>query len=72
MAPDDPDQHIRRTAGETSLLQMLQDGIRCRFAPTKVLWNQRDHTNDLVNIDPRRCFPTPAFSGASGTACSSS
>lgn len=52
-------QHMRRTAGEAKLLQMLQDGIRYGFAPTKIVWNGADNTNHIVNIDPRRCFPDP-------------
>ena len=32
-------QHMRRTAGEARLAQMLLDSIRYGFAPTKCVWN---------------------------------
>ena len=52
-------QHMRRTAGEARLAQMLLDSIRYGFAPTKCVWNPKTKTNDIVNFDPRRCFPDP-------------
>ena len=52
-------QHMRRTAGEARLAQMLLDSIRYGFAPTKCVWNPVTKTNDIVNFDPRRCFPDP-------------
>jgi hypothetical protein len=52
-------QHMRRTAGEARLAQMLMDSIRYGFAPTKCVWNPVTKTNDIVNFDPRRAFPDP-------------
>ena len=52
-------QHMRRTSGEARLAQLLLDSIRYGFAPTKVVWNPKTKTNDIVNFDPRRCFPDP-------------
>ena len=52
-------QHMRRTAGEARIAQMLLDSIRYGFAPTKLVWNPVTKTNDIVNFDPRRCFPDP-------------
>jgi hypothetical protein len=52
-------QHMRRTAGEARIAQLLLDSIRYGFAPTKVVWNPQTKTNDIVNFDPRRCFPDP-------------
>ena len=52
-------QHMRRTAGEARIAQMLLDSIRYGFAPTKVVWDKNDNTNQIVNFDPRRCFPDP-------------
>ena len=52
-------QHMRRTAGEARLAQMLLDSIRYGFAPTKVVWDAKKNTNHIVNFDPRRCFPDP-------------
>lgn len=52
-------QHMRRTAGEARIAQLLLDSIRYGFAPTKVVWNPVTKTNDIVNFDPRRCFPDP-------------
>jgi len=52
-------QHMRRTAGEANIAQMLLDSIRYGFAPTKCVWNPVTKTNDIVNFDPRRCFPDP-------------
>lgn len=52
-------QHMRRTAGEARIAQMLLDSIRYGFAPTKCVWNPQTKTNDIVNFDPRRCFPDP-------------
>jgi len=52
-------QHMRRTAGEARLAQLLLDSVRYGFAPTKVVWNPQSNTNNIVNFDPRRCFPDP-------------
>ena len=52
-------QHMRRTAGEARLAQLLLDSIRYGFAPTKVIWNAKTNQNNIVNFDPRRCFPDP-------------
>ena len=52
-------QHMRRTAGEARLAQLLLDSIRYGFAPTKVVWNAQTNQNNIVNFDPRRCFPDP-------------
>ena len=52
-------QHMRRTAGEARLAQMLLDSIRYGFAPTKIVWDAKKNTNHIVNFDPRRCFPDP-------------
>jgi hypothetical protein len=50
---------MRRTAGEARLAQLLLDTIRYGFAPTKVVWNARENQNNIINFDPRRCFPDP-------------
>jgi hypothetical protein len=50
---------MRRTAGEARLAQLLLDTIRYGFAPTKIVWNARENQNNIVNFDPRRCFPDP-------------
>ena len=52
-------QQMRRTAGEARLAQLLLDSIRYGFAPTKVVWDAKTNQNQLVNFDPRRCFPDP-------------
>lgn len=52
-------QQMRRTAGEARLAQLLLDSIRYGFAPTKVVWNAKTNQNQIVNFDPRRCFPDP-------------
>ena len=52
-------QQMRRTAGEARLAQMLLDSIRYGFAPTKISWDAASNQNQLVNFDPRRCFPDP-------------
>ena len=52
-------QHMRRTAGEARIAQMLMDSIRYGFAPTKVIWDPQSNTNHIVNFDPRKCFPDP-------------
>ena len=52
-------QQMRRTAGEARIAQHLMDCIRYGFAPTKVQWNAESKTNEIVNFDPRRCFPDP-------------
>jgi len=52
-------QQMRRTAGEARVAQLLLDGIRYGFAPTKVTWDAKSNQNKIVNFDPRRCFPDP-------------
>lgn len=52
-------QQMRRTAGEARLAQLLLDSIRYGFAPTKIAWNAKTNQNQIVNFDPRRCFPDP-------------
>ena len=52
-------QHMRRTAGEARLAQMLLDSIRYGFAPTKVVWDAKNNTNHIINFDPRKVFPDP-------------
>lgn len=52
-------QQIRRTAGEARIAQHLLDSIRYGFSPTKVLWNSKTNQNEIINFDPRRCFPDP-------------
>jgi hypothetical protein len=52
-------QHMRRTAGEAHLAQMLLDSVRYGFAPTKIVWNAQTNQNNIVNFDPRRAFPDP-------------
>ncbi|NBX09881.1 MAG: hypothetical protein EBR05_08735, partial [Marivivens sp.] len=52
-------QQMRRTAGEARLAQLLLDSIRYGFAPTKVVWDAKTNQNQVVNFDPRRCFPDP-------------
>jgi len=52
-------QQMRRTAGEARLAQLLLDSIRYGFAPTKVVWDAKTNQNQLINFDPRRCFPDP-------------
>lgn len=52
-------QHMRRTAGEARLAQLLLDSVRYGFAPTKVVWDARSNQNRIVNFDPRRVFPDP-------------
>lgn len=52
-------QHMRRTAGEARLAQMLLDSIRYGFAPTKIIWDPNKNTNHIINFDPRKCFPDP-------------
>ena len=52
-------QQMRRTAGEARLAQLLLDSVRYGFAPTKVIWDGKSNQNQLINFDPRRCFPDP-------------
>lgn len=52
-------QQMRRTAGEARLAQLLLDSTRYGFAPTKVVWDAKTNQNQIVNFDPRRCFPDP-------------
>jgi hypothetical protein len=52
-------QHMRRTAGEARLAQLLLDSIRYGFAPAKVVWDAKSNTNQIINFDPRRVFPDP-------------
>lgn len=55
-------QHMRRTAGEARLAQLLLDSTRYGFAPTKCVWDARTNQNQIVNFDPRRTFPDPRVS----------
>ena len=55
-------QHMRRTAGEARIAQMMQDAIRYGFAPTKIVWDAKSNHNNIVNFDPRRTFPDPRVS----------
>lgn len=55
-------QQMRRTAGEARMAQMILDGIRYGFAPTKVNWNNAQNTNQIVNFNPRKTFPDPRVS----------
>lgn len=52
-------QQMRRTAAEARVAQMCLDSIRYGYAPTKVVWNQKTNTNELINVDPRRSFHDP-------------
>ena len=52
-------QHMRRTAGEARVAQMLLDNIRYGMSPTKLIWNPHSNTNSIVNFDPRKIFPDP-------------
>lgn len=52
-------QHMRRTGGEARIAQCLLDSIRYGFAPTKVIWDAKKNTNQIINFDPRRAFPDP-------------
>jgi hypothetical protein len=55
-------QQMRRTEGEARLAQLLLDSVRYGFAPTKVMWDGQRNTNQIVNFDPRCCFPDPRVS----------
>jgi len=55
-------QHMRRTAGEAHIAQIMLDSIRYGFAPTKVVWDKNSNTNSIINFDPRHCFPDPRVS----------
>ena len=55
-------QHMRRTAGEARVAQMMQDAIRYGFAPTKIVWDSTSNHNRIINFDPRRTFPDPRVS----------
>jgi len=55
-------QHMRRTAGEARIAQMMSDAIRYGFAPTKIVWDSKSNHNNIVNFDPRRTFPDPRVS----------
>jgi hypothetical protein len=52
-------QHMRRTAGEARMAQMLLDSVRYGFAPTKIVWDSKFNQSKIVNFDPRRVFPDP-------------
>jgi hypothetical protein len=52
-------QHMRRTAGEAKLAQLFLDSIRYGLSPTKLVWNPKSNTNQMINYDPRRYFPDP-------------
>jgi hypothetical protein len=55
-------KHIRNGGGEARIAQQLLDSIRYGFAPTKVLWDGNKKRNQIVNFDPRACFPDPRVS----------
>jgi len=55
-------QHMRRTAGEARIAQMMSDAIRYGFAPTKIVWDAKSNHNNIINFDPRRTFPDPRVS----------
>lgn len=52
-------QHMRRTAGEARMAQMLLDSVRYGFAPTKIVWDNKSNQSRIINFDPRRVFPDP-------------
>lgn len=52
-------QHMRRTAGEARMAQLLLDSVRYGFAPTKLVFDPSSNSNHIVNFDPRRAFPDP-------------
>jgi hypothetical protein len=55
-------QQMRRTAGEARMAQLILDGIRYGFAPTKIVWSDAHSTNQIVNFNPRKTFPDPRVS----------
>lgn len=52
-------QQMRRNAGEARIAQMLLDGIRYGFGPTKITWDAPTNSNKIISFDPRRAFPDP-------------
>ncbi|WP_345199123.1 portal protein [Kistimonas scapharcae] len=52
-------QQMRRGAGEARLAQMMLDNIRYGISPTKIVWDNQNNTNKMINFDPRRTFPDP-------------
>lgn len=52
-------QQMRRTAGEARLAQHMLDSARYGCAPTKILWDDPQKTNQIVNFNPYRYFPDP-------------
>lgn len=52
-------QQMRRTAGEARIAQLLLDSLRYGFAPTKIVWDAKSNSNQIINFDPRRVFPDP-------------
>jgi hypothetical protein len=50
-------QHMRRTAGEARIAQLLLDSTRYGFAPTKVVWDSQSNQNQIINCNPRMTFP---------------
>jgi hypothetical protein len=52
-------QQMRRYAGEARIAQMLLDGIRYGFGPTKITWDAALNSNRIISFDPRRVFPDP-------------
>lgn len=52
-------QQMRRTAAEARVAQLCLDSIRYGYAPTKVVWNKKTNSNELINVDPRRSFHDP-------------
>ena len=52
-------QQMRRTAGEADIAQLLLDGLRYGYAPTKIGWDSDKNTNEIRNYDPRRVYTDP-------------
>ena len=44
------------------MAQLILDGIRYGFAPTKIVWSDTHNTNQIVNFNPRKTFPDPRVS----------
>lgn len=55
-------QQMRRTGAEAAIAQLFLDSVRYGLAPTKVQWNAKTNTNQIINFDPRKCFPDPRVS----------
>jgi hypothetical protein len=50
---------MRQTGAEARIAQLLLDSVRYGFAPTKINWDNRTNSNQMVGFDPRRCYPDP-------------